>query len=77
LPLSLPATHSLSSEEQKLVWANRFSCPIHLNTYPRGLPSVLLTAPHWHSQALCDVWSVVGVWPYRDPTFGLQLLDAK
>ena len=76
--LTLPL-YSLSPEEQQLVWANRIACPTHLGTYPRGLPVVLLSTPHWHpsTQVLADVEAVLGVWPRHDPTFGLELLDAQ
>lgn len=68
---------SLSAEEQRLIWSNRFSCPARLGHSPRGLPTLLLSLPHWHSSPLTDLRTLLGVWPCHEPSAGLELLDAQ
>jgi phosphatidylinositol-4-phosphate 3-kinase len=68
---------SLSMEDEKLIWSNRFLLRDHLSSSPRGLPLLLLSTPHWRPPHRDDVWAVLGAWPCHDPVHGLELLDPQ
>ena len=58
-----------------LVWSNRMFCSSILIKSPRGLPTVIQSAPSL--TVLGDLWSLVDQWHTTDSTHGLELLDSQ
>lgn len=67
---------SLTTSDQKILWANRIACVSLLCGYPRGLSMVLL-ASQTSEGSLAETWSILDLWKLSDPIFGLELLDPQ
>ena len=67
---------SLTTADQKMLWANRLSCVSLLESYPRGLP-VLLLAAKYSDIDVSEVLKVVQLWKSTYPVNGLDLLDPQ
>ena len=75
-PYSPTYVHSLTTADQKILWANRLACVSLLGSYPRGLPMVLLAA-QTSERSQAEAWAILEVWKLCDPIFGLELLDPQ
>ena len=71
-----PTSCSLTTSDQKIIWANRLACISLLGPLPRGLPMVLM-ASKTSDSTLAETWKIIELWKMSHPIYGLELLDAQ